>query len=113
MSRWAFFVDRRPWDGGTRLFITTREHRGQPAYVLPFTAQSIEPGAVYDVPTLTETRVDTQDANGDVTGFLQAAMDCAWEMGLRPTGFADHTNELMAVRHHLEDMRLLEKVRKE
>ncbi len=48
----------------------------------------------------------------EVENFLRAAMDAAWEMGLRPTGFDDHTNELTAVRYHLEDMRLLAKVRK-
>ena len=46
-----------------------------------------------------------------VEGFLQAAMDCGWELGLRPTGAKDMTNELAAVRYHLEDMRLLAKVR--
>ena len=47
-----------------------------------------------------------------VENFLQAAMDEAWEIGLRPTGHEDYTNELKAVRYHLEDMRLLAKVRK-
>lgn len=44
--------------------------------------------------------------------FLQSLMDCGWEAGLRPTGFSDHTNELTAVRYHLEDMRKLAKVEK-
>ncbi len=43
----------------------------------------------------------------EVEDFLRAALDAAWELGLRPTGFKDHTNELTAVRYHLEDMRVL------
>lgn len=39
--------------------------------------------------------------------LLQAMMDAAWQIGLRPTGVADPTNELTAVRYHLEDMRQL------
>lgn len=49
----------------------------------------------------------------EVEEFLRACMDAAWELGLRPTGFKDHTNELTAVRYHLEDMRYLVKVRKD
>ena len=44
--------------------------------------------------------------------FLRAIVDAAWDAGIRPTGFGDHTNELKATRYHLEDMRLLAKVRK-
>ena len=57
-----------------------------------------------DVPTLELNRMDAED-------FLQAFMDAGWEEGIRPQGFEDHTNELKAVRYHLEDMRLLGKVR--
>lgn len=46
----------------------------------------------------------------DGDGLLQAIMDAAWEAGMRPRGFKDHTNELTAVRYHLEDMRKLAKV---
>ncbi len=49
---------------------------------------------------------------GESEDFLRAVMDAAWENGIRPTGFKDHTKELTAVRYHLEDMRLLAKVKK-
>lgn len=42
--------------------------------------------------------------------LLQAFLDAAWEYGLRPKGFKDHTSELTATRYHLEDMRALAKV---
>lgn len=44
---------------------------------------------------------------GSVKAFLQAALDAAWEQGLRPTGHQDHTNEIAAVRDHLNDMRAI------
>ena len=43
----------------------------------------------------------------EVEDFLRACMDAAWELGIRPTGYEDHKNELTAVRYHLEDMRRL------
>lgn len=49
--------------------------------------------------------------NIDGMAFLQAFLDAAWDLGLRPKGFEDHKNELTAVRYHLEDMRKLAKVR--
>ena len=44
--------------------------------------------------------------------FMQAMMDAAWNMGLRPSGVKDLESTLEATRFHLEDMRLLAKVRK-
>jgi len=42
------------------------------------------------------------------TQFLQAAMNCAWEMGLRPTNWHDERpGEIRAMGAHLEDMRKL------
>ncbi len=61
-----------------------------------------------------ELRKDSLQAipHEEVEDFMRAIMDAAWEVGIRPTGLSDHTNELTAVRCHLEDMRLLAKVRK-
>ena len=39
--------------------------------------------------------------------FLQAALNCAWELGLRPVGH-HHTAEAIAAKdHHLADMRAI------
>lgn len=39
--------------------------------------------------------------------FLQAVLDCAWNNGLRPTGF-EHTAEIVAAKdRHLQDMRTI------
>lgn len=58
-------------------------------------------------PMLMETWESRQDGVGDVTGFVQAVMDAAWEAGLRPSQYRDAIQELGAVRYHLEDMRSL------
>ena len=60
-----------------------------------------------DAPVLVETREDRDDAIGDVTGFVQAILDAAWDAGMRPAAQKDATEELKAVRYHLEDMRAL------
>lgn len=102
---WRFFIDYQPWNDLRRLFIVHRS-QGKNARVRPLTLEVVDPGLLVDAPTLD----GTWESNFGVEGFMQAALDAAWEMGLRPTGFADHTNELKAVRYHLEDMRALAKV---
>lgn len=63
------------------------------------------------------TDMTFQDRRGAITAptirasegreFLQAALDCAWQMGLRPAGF-HHTTETVAAKdRHLEDMRAI------
>lgn len=39
--------------------------------------------------------------------FLQAALNCAWAAGMRPTGFHDTAEALRATSAHLEDMRAI------
>lgn len=112
-GRWAFFVDDQPWNGSRRLFMTIRDQARRVSYVKPFTIVTSAPGERYDEATLTESREEQLDLMGDVTGFLQASLDAAWDLGMRPKAYADHTNELKAVRYHLEDMRTLAVPKKE
>lgn len=109
-GQWSMFVDDRAWDGSRRLFMRIRTHLSGQSFVGPLTLVTVPAGAPYDTPTMSETREDQEDAVGDVTGFLQAAMDEAWRLGMRPRAYADFNNELKAVRYHLEDMRALAKV---
>lgn len=39
--------------------------------------------------------------------FLQAALDAAWEAGLRPAGLSDARRETAALENHLDDMRAI------
>lgn len=104
---WAIHVDDRPWDGATKVFMT--HYDGQKyGYVSEIKMQPYERGM--EIPaSITEGMELSQDGG---VGFLQAAMDAAWEVGLRPRGLDDHRSELTATKYHLEDMRLLAKVRK-
>lgn len=66
----------------------------------------------YDSRSLIEDKDVDLARDMDGRAFLQAMLDAAWELGLRPEGYENHTNELKAVRYHLEDMRTLAKVNK-
>ncbi len=39
--------------------------------------------------------------------FLRAALNCAWDMGLRPDGFNDTREAIAASSRHLDDMRAI------
>lgn len=109
-GNWRIDLDDRAWDGHRRLFVSMRGAQRHLLHVAPLHTVPAVDGEQWDTPTLEETRADREDGLGDVEGFLQAALDLAWSIGMRPRGFADHTNELKAVRDHLADMRKLAKV---
>lgn len=58
-------------------------------------------------PLLFETFEEERDGLGDVTNFLKAIVEAAWEAGIRPDSMKDRQGEIGAVRYHLEDMRAL------
>jgi len=110
--RWRMFLETQPWRLGKSLHIVLLDPQGQGRRFLA-TMEFIRPPAGETVkPALEQTFEQEADGLGDVDGFLQAALDAAWDAGMRPTGFADHTHELKAVRYHLEDMRVLTGVAK-
>lgn len=37
--------------------------------------------------------------------FVKAVMDAAWEAGVRPTGFADTTQQVQSMQSHINDLR--------
>jgi hypothetical protein len=43
----------------------------------------------------------------EVHDFLRAAMNAAWELGIRPDGFNDTRESMAATKAHLADMRTL------
>ena len=110
MSGWKFFSRYEiAWDQD-QLWMVFTDHNDRRLVVKPL---EFEPGERYVAPkepSLGSFEFSRAEAPRDVRGFLQAALDAAWEMGLRPKGFADHANELTAVRYHLEDMRALAKI---
>jgi hypothetical protein len=71
--------------------------------VLPLQFAHRTPGEIIG-PTLVDSRTEIEDG---ATGFLRAALNAAWELGMRPDGFNDTTEAMKATRQHLDDMRTI------
>lgn len=105
MARYSLTNDG--WD----LHAAYKEHDGM-RVVLPLTFSEVGPvGIVGDQPMLGFTSSSWEcRPECDAHGFLQAMMEIAWDLGMRPSKLDQHNSELTAVRYHLEDMRALAKV---
>ncbi len=100
---WKAYLEPRPEWAGHHLYLMREDHLGR-SFVTNMELETIAGGGVSPRPDWIEV--------GEAKDFLQAMLDCAWEAGMRPLNFSDHTNELTAVRYHLEDMRTLAKLEK-
>lgn len=108
---WRFFARYDITNDGYELFITRTDYHGKRFFLKPLAMDEHPVGLAPPVsPTIPAWSHTPETEPTDARGFLQAALDAAWEIGLRPKGFADHKNELTAVRDHLADMRKLAKV---
>ena len=105
--RFQFFVEQLPWMDEERLYIREDLPDGAFALVEPLVLTRHERShhGTSMGPTISGW-------NNIVRDFLQGALNEAWRIGLRPDGYENATNELKAVRYHLEDMRQLAKVNK-
>lgn len=102
---WKMFLDERLIDGSTKLFIRRDGYMsegGKTEFVSNFTLETIEPAR--QAPAAMTSGFSQ---NPEAKAFLQAALDCAWEAGMRPAGWQDHGREVSALRDHLHDMRAL------
>lgn len=90
---------------GNKLAIMQVDENRTRTFVQPFELKAFP--ARVAVPDENLFCIRDQFDDGTVANFLQAMMDAAWEMGLRPKGMKDQRDELAAVRYHLEDMRRL------
>ncbi len=102
---WSAAVVTTDW-GGTVLLVSARRPDGVRVTLEPFQFKEAEMGATA-APALVETREERLDNLGDVTGFLQAVVNAAWDHGIRPDAMTDRAGELGATKAHLEDMRTL------
>lgn len=107
MSLWKAYLEEQPWLDRRCLHMIRKELNGTHGVVQPLTLKTFKDGQCHPENDGLLGDYDYQETND----FLQAIMDTAWGVGIRPIAFQDHTNELTAVRFHLEDMRLLAKVR--
>lgn len=106
---WLVKVQRDPWELNEKLFVV-RKQFGRDIYevVVSLTLEQATAGAIStDKPML--AGVAGFESN-DVREFLQACVDEAWSLGMRPKNFEAASQELKAVRDHLQDMRRLAKV---
>lgn len=104
-ANWEFFVDEKDYGFRADVLIR-RETPDGLEFAEPLQFRAVEPSLA----TSAYPRALADMHKADLRAFLQAAMDEAWKIGLRPTGHEDNTSELKAVRYHLEDMRALAKV---
>ena len=100
-----FHVQRSFASSETKLAISVKDSPTSRAFVQPLVLHSFSNMTVVPEEELWAL-VDKFD-DDSIRSFLQAAVDVAWDMGIRPAHAQDSTNELSAVRYHLEDMRKL------
>jgi len=102
MSQWKFYTQQDPLLRGPVLIFGKRHDNGSLDLVTGLTFKQIR---VDEAVPRGATPFD--DLSEDVEGFLRAAMNCAWELGLRPDGFNDTRESMKATKAHLDDMRAL------
>lgn len=95
--------------GVRSLHISCRRPGGAMAARLAVLPMSFKESAIMEMTdaVLSETFEEERDGLGDVTNFLKAIVEAAWEAGIRPDSMKDRQGEIGAVRYHLEDMRRL------
>ena len=109
MSKWHAFIEDKPWLDERALWLYKRSpFENTRSYAVEIKMVSVpineqRPETV--VPFLSDDRVTTTDGGGDVNDFLQAIVDEAWRIGIRPNGLEDTKSEIAAIRYHLDDMR--------
>lgn len=112
---WKFYHRYEVASDAFTLYMRHEDYNGRRSLVMPMQMELITPGSPFvGLPTMGprpgEWGADASPTE-DIKGFLQAALEMAWEIGLRPNSHHDNSDELAAVRYHLEDMRKLAKVK--
>jgi hypothetical protein len=94
---WQIITDRDVLRQETFIVLTREERNGERFVVSPMDIEPMPPASTVIEPTWT-------GSHEDVEALMQAFLDAAWAMGLRPKGY-EGPNELKAVNRHLDDMR--------
>ena len=112
MNTWRMYCDRREWtDSGSIYMIAEDPDKHARGVVRPGLAYPLAFREIIEGSDLQNTPPTMKGSWREIHQFLQAAANLAWEQGIKPSGFESHQSELTAVRYHLEDMRLLAKVK--
>ena len=100
--RLRVYSERSDFGRNDRLAILAELEDGSIAVAQPLQFMRHNPGQ------MPEFTVDQSAVSGyDARAVLQAFLDHAWEIGMRPSGFADTTEQVGAIKAHLADMRAL------
>lgn len=108
MNRWRVHVKKEPWRDDVGIYILRDSFVGGKdsiAFVKAFEMKKMHEGDLMEEPSL-------KMLSGEAHEFLQAMVNAAWGVGIKPTAMEDSANELKATKYHLEDMRKLAKVEK-
>ncbi len=101
-SPWRVFVtEPRGWEIEQKIFIG----RGEPIEILMQPAVMVrleEPYAPID-----DAQAFMSGTRKELTAFMQAMMDAAWDMGLKPKSYEEPTHAMKVQSRHLEDMRAI------
>ncbi len=98
---WKFYVQPAWWDNVTKMYLRGFSiDGGKSLAAKPLEFVEVNEGEQSEPFMILPDREEN-------TSMLQAMMDGLWDSGLRPTNHRDFTQELGAVRTHLEDMRQL------
>lgn len=105
---WQVRIEHTWFDDSYQLFAWRETRDGKRHFAHGFRFGDTDPEDTFPRqaprPLVVDYRENRQD---NVRSFMQAVLDAAWELGLRPAGFKEHETELKATRYHLEDMRRL------
>lgn len=104
MSGWTIYTREAPMLRDIEVLIEHEDRNGKIGVVTSLTVRTLDPSIV----TPGEAWGALQrPGGGGGRNFLQAALDAAWQAGLRPSRGLEEVGELKATRSHLEDMRRL------
>jgi len=105
---WQFILDYDISADGYRLFVKYGADFALPmAFTEPMAVGAFPPPREPFIASASRQRRDDNlpDPNGQ--DFLRAALNAAWELGMRPDGFDDTRESMKATAAHLEDMRAI------
>jgi len=94
---WRFHVRQGVYSRGFDVFPYIKHADGSILVITSFEMMALPDGA----------RAPDEPPVYDGEGFLRAALNAAWEAGLRPDGFNDTREGMAATKAHLADMRAI------
>jgi hypothetical protein len=95
---WKVRARSEAWSDGQEVVIFKGDN------IVRLTFEPFERYSYISEPTVRDHGGFLQDGN---VSFLRAALNAAWDLGLRPDGFLDVRESMKATTAHLEDMRAL------